>query len=47
MSLHVNEICFDEEQDILSTVKNQEKVKALLNGVDVGNVEQWTQISSG
>ena len=28
----------------LIRVKNQEKVKALLTGVDVGNVKQWTQI---
>ena len=27
-------------------VKNQEKVNALLNGVDVRNVEEWTQMSS-
>ena len=27
-------------------MKDREKVKALLNGIDVVNVEQWTQISS-
>ena len=27
-------------------MKNQEKVKALLNGVDIGNMEQGTQMLS-
>lgn len=27
-------------------MKDREKVKALLNGINVVNVEQWTQISS-
>ena len=27
-------------------MKNQEKAKELLNDADVGNVEQWTQMSS-
>ena len=30
----------------LIRVKNQEKVKALLTGVNVGNVKQWTQMLS-
>ena len=30
----------------LMHVKNQEKVKAPLNGLDVGNVEEWTEMSS-
>ena len=35
VSLDVNEACVEEEQDISNTVhvKNQGKVKALLNGV--------------
>ena len=37
VSLDVNKVCFEEEQDIPNTLKNQEKVKALLNRVDVGN----------
>ena len=37
VSLDVNEVCYEEEQDIPNTRKNQGKLKALLNGVDVGN----------
>ena len=37
VSLDVYEVCFEEEQDIPMHVKNQGKVKALLNGADVGN----------
>ena len=37
VSLDVNEVCLEEEQNILIYVKNQGNVKALLNGVDVGN----------
>ena len=39
VSLDVNEVCFEEEKNRISLarVTNQEKVKALLNGVDVGN----------
>ena len=37
VSLDVNEVCLEEEQNILIYVKNQGKAKALLNGVDVGN----------
>ena len=36
-TLDINEVCFEEEQDIPMLVKNQEKFKALLNGVNVGN----------
>ena len=35
--LDVNEVCFEREQISLIRMKNQEKVKALLNGVYVGN----------
>ena len=35
VNLDVNEVCFDERHEIA----NQEKVKALLNDVDVGNKE--------
>ena len=37
VSLDVNQICFDEEQDIPNTREKSRIV--LLNGVDVGNVE--------
>ena len=38
VSLDVEEACFEEDQDIpIIRVKNQEKVKALLNSADVGN----------
>ena len=39
VSLDVNEVCFEEKKNRISLtrVTNQEKVKALLNGVDVGN----------
>ena len=35
----VNEVCFEEENKMISLirVKNQEKIKLLLNGVNVGN----------
>ena len=46
VSLDVNKVCFEEEQDIPNTLKNQEKVKALLNGVDVGNEAKYTQLLS-
>ena len=37
VSLDVNEVCFEEEQDIPNTREKSRKVKALLNDVDVGN----------
>ena len=39
VSLDANEVCFEEEQDqdIPLHVKNHEKVKVLLNSVDVGS----------
>ena len=37
VSLDVNEVCFEEDRISLTQVKNQGKVKTLLNGVDVGN----------
>ena len=37
VSLDVNEVCCEEEQDIPNTRKNQGKFKALLDGVDVGS----------
>ena len=38
VSLDVTEVCFEEKQDIPDIhVKNQRKVKALQNVVDVGN----------
>ena len=37
VSLDVNKVCFDEKQDIPNTREKSEKVKVLLNSVDVGN----------
>ena len=37
VSLDVNEVCFEEEQDIPNTREKEEKIKALLNDVDVRN----------
>ena len=37
LSLDVNKVCLEESNISLIRVKNQEKVKALLNSVDVGN----------
>ena len=43
VSLDVNEDCFEEEHRIsLIHVKNQRKVTALLNNVDVGNETMYT-----
>ena len=44
LSLVVNEIWVDEEPTSLTRIKNQQKIKALLNGTDVVNVEQWTKM---
>ena len=38
VNLDVNEICFEEEQDISNTRDKSRTVKALLNDADVGNV---------
>ena len=43
LSLVVKEACFDKEPSSLLRTKNQEN-KALLNGTDVVNVEQWTKM---
>ena len=43
LSLDVNTIYFDEEPISHIRLKNQQKVKALLNGADAVNVEQWTK----
>ena len=40
LSLVVNEVWVDEEPIFLMCMKNQQKVKPLLNGTDVVNVEQ-------
>ena len=37
VSLDVNKVCFDEKQDIPNKREKSEKVKVLLNSVDVGN----------
>ena len=41
-----NKIRVDEEPISLIRTKNQQKVKALLDGTDVVNVEQWISILS-
>ena len=43
ISLDVNETCFEEEQNP-NTHENQEKLKAFVNGADVGNQAQCTQM---
>ena len=46
VSLDGNEVCFDEEQDIPNALEKSRNIIELLNGVDVGNVESWSQILS-
>ena len=48
VSLDVNKVCFvcHEQHDIPRCVKNPEKVKALWNGVNARNVEEWTPMLS-
>ena len=43
LALDVNEVCFGEEPISLIRLKNQQKIKASLNGTDVVNVGQWTK----
>ena len=45
-SLVVNEAWVDEEPISIMRMKNQQKIKTLLNGTDVINVEQWTKMQS-
>ena len=40
LSLAVNEFWVDEEPISLTGMKSQQKIKALLNGTDMVNVEQ-------
>ena len=40
LALDVNEVCFGEEPISPIRMKNQQKLKALLNGTDEVNVEQ-------
>ena len=44
LSLAVNEVWVDEESISLIRMKNQQKIKALLNGTDEVSVEQWTNM---
>ena len=44
ISLVVNEVWVDEESISLIRMKNQQKIKALLNGTDEVSVEQWTKM---
>ena len=39
-----NKIRVDEEPISLIRTKNQQKIKALLDGTDMVNVEQWIKI---
>ena len=41
---HSNKIRVDEEPISLTRTKNQQKIKALLDGTDVVNVEQWIKM---
>ena len=43
-SLVVNEAWVDEEPISIMRMKNQQKIKTLLNGTDVIYVEQWTKM---
>ena len=43
LSLDVNKVCFDEKPISLIRMKNQQKIKVLLNGTDVVNVVEWTK----
>ena len=44
ISLVVNEVWVDGESISLIRMKNQQKIKALLNGTDEVSVEQWTKM---
>ena len=46
VSLDVNKVCFEEEQDIPNTRQKSRKSQALLNGVDVENETSSTKIMS-
>ena len=46
VSLDVNKVCFEEEQDTPNTRETSRKSQALRNGVNVGNVAQCTQMLS-
>ena len=43
LALDVNEFCFGGVQILLIRMKNQQKIKLLLNYTDVVNEEQWTK----
>ena len=44
-SLALNKkLWFDEKQISLIRMKNQQKVKELVNGADVVNMEQWAKM---
>ena len=42
----VNEVCFEEEQDIPNTREKSVKSQALLNDLDLGNEAECTQLLS-
>ena len=42
--LSLYEVWVNEESIFLVRMKNQQKIKALMNGTDVINVGQWTKI---
>ena len=44
LSLVVNEVWVGEKPTSLIRIKNQQKIKALLNGTDAVSIEQWTEI---
>ena len=43
LALDVNEVCFGEKPISLILLKNQQKIKTLLNGTDVVTVGHWTK----
>ena len=46
LALDANKVCFGEELMSLIRMKNQQKLKAFLNGTDVVNVKQWKKTQS-
>ena len=46
VSSDVNEVCFEEEQDIPHTREKSVKRQALLNDLDLGNEAECTQLLS-
>ena len=43
-SLNVSRVCFDEEYESVNTYEESRKIKMLLTGVDMVNLEQCIQL---